>query len=339
MDFQTRIQSAPTSGGFSLEGYWIWCGSVVRGEDARYHMFASRIPTSVPFSPHWLTNSEVVRASSDTPEGPYRFEEVVLPPRDHECWDGRMTHNPTIHRSDGTYYLYYTGSTYSGPTPSAEYQINQSDPVRLEARTNQRVGVATSSSVFGPWKRSAEPLLSPRHGTWDALMTTNPAPCILEDGTCLLAYKAVAFEGDKLRYGMARSDSPLGPFTDRGDEPMLTFEPDVSIEDAYLWRENDRFYMLFNDLQGHVTGEDHAGGLAESEDGSRWRISDHPKAYSRTVRWDDGTTTTQGSLERPQLLIQEGRPTHLFAATADGPGGFLRASRTWNMCIPLKTER
>jgi hypothetical protein len=66
-----------------------------------------------------------------------------------------------------------------------------------------------------------------------------------------------------------------------------------------------------------------------------WQVSDPPLAYSRTIRWSDGTTTTQGSLERPQLLIEDGRPTWLFVATADGPGGFQNATRTWNQAIPI----
>lgn len=127
----------------------------------------------------------------------------------------------------------------------------------------------------------------------------------------------------------------MGPFTGRGEEPVLRFTPDVSIEDAYVWRHADGFAMIFNDLEGHVTGEDHAGGLALSDDGTHWRIADHPKAYSRTIRWEDGRTTRQASFERPQLLVQDGTPTHLFAATADGPGGFSRASNTWNMVVPL----
>jgi hypothetical protein len=49
----------------------------------------------------------------------------------------------------------------------------------------------------------------------------------------------------------------------------------------------------------------------------------------------DGTVTTMGSFEKPFLLFQEGKPTHLFAATADGPGGFHKASNTWNMVIPI----
>ena len=26
---------APVGGGFSRNGYWVWCGSVIRGEDGR----------------------------------------------------------------------------------------------------------------------------------------------------------------------------------------------------------------------------------------------------------------------------------------------------------------
>lgn len=61
-----------------------------------------------------------------------------------------------------------------------------------------------------------------------------------------------------------------------------------------------------------------------------------PQGYSRTVRWDDGTVQTLGNLERPFLLFQNGKPTHLFAAVSDGSDGFKDASDTWNMVIPLK---
>jgi len=69
-----------------------------------------------------------------------------------------------------------------------------------------------------------------------------------------------------------------------------------------------------------------------------WALSNPPKAYSRRVRWDDGSVTEQGALERPQLLLQEGRPTHLFAAAGDGPGGFDHCTRTWNLVIPLASQ-
>jgi hypothetical protein len=175
--FASRLSSAPVNGGYQEPDHWIWCGSVIRGADGQFHMFASRWSKAVPFSPNWLTNSRVVRAVSPTPEGPYTY--------------------------------------------------------------------------------------------------------------------------------------------------------------AYVWHEDGLYQMIFNDMTGRITGEDHAGAHAVSEDGIAWRLADPPKAYSRTVRWSDGTITHQGSFERPQLLIQDGHPTYLFAATGDGPGGFWNASHTWNMGMPL----
>lgn len=87
------------------------------------------------------------------------------------------------------------------------------------------------------------------------------------------------------------------------------------------------------------TGEVCAGARALSKDGIAWALAPNPKIYSRTVLWADGTTTVQGSFERPQLLFEDGVPTHLFAATADGPGGFTRANATWNMAVPLTQRR
>src|SRR5262245_12009882 len=43
-DFHSRLMAAPLKGGFRLEGYWVWCGSVIKGDDGKYHMCASRWP-------------------------------------------------------------------------------------------------------------------------------------------------------------------------------------------------------------------------------------------------------------------------------------------------------
>ncbi len=339
--FIDRLLPAPKNGGFAMDDQWVWCGSVIQGEDGRYHMFASMWTKDVTFPPHWLTNSAVVRASSDTPEGPYTYEEHVLPPRGEGFWDGRMTHNPTIHKSGGTYLLYYTGSTYSGPTPSKDHNLTgnaHTNPVLAEARANQRIGLATAPSVFGPWTRRDQPVLDPRPGKWDGLMTTNAAPCVLDNGAVLLVYKAVGKQKDLLRMGVARADHFEGPYLRLKDDPIFNFDDTGDhVEDAYVWRSGERFELIMKDMKGGICGEAQAGIHAVSPNGVDWTISDPPKAYSRTVRWDDGSVTTQGHLERPQLLIQDGKPTHLFAATANGRGGFGNMDRSWNMVIPLRS--
>ena len=109
--FMDRILPAPKNGGFSDDNYWIWGSSVIKGEDGRYHMFASRWSKQFGFG-HWVTNSQIVRAVSDTPAGPYQFEEVVTPIRGKEFWDGLCTHNPRVIKYRNQYLLYYFGTTY-----------------------------------------------------------------------------------------------------------------------------------------------------------------------------------------------------------------------------------
>ncbi|HVV72714.1 MAG TPA: twin-arginine translocation signal domain-containing protein, partial [Verrucomicrobiae bacterium] len=79
--FLSRLQPAVVGGGFELPDYWIWCGAPIRGEDGHYYLFASRVPKEVPFHPHWLFRSEIVRAEAEKPVGPYRFAELALPAR------------------------------------------------------------------------------------------------------------------------------------------------------------------------------------------------------------------------------------------------------------------
>ena len=114
----TLSTSIPLGTGFEMEGYWVWCGSVVKGGDGKYHMFASRWPKAYPMHPGWLLASEVVRAVSDTALGPFTFAEVVLPARGAEYWDGRATHNPHIKKHGDTYVLFYMGSTNPFRSPT-----------------------------------------------------------------------------------------------------------------------------------------------------------------------------------------------------------------------------
>ncbi|MDG0813971.1 glycoside hydrolase family protein [Cohnella rhizosphaerae] len=78
MTFRSRLLPMPKDGGFRMDGYYIWCGSVVKAEDGRYHMFASRWPVETGFPDGYRTHSEIVRAIAEKPEGPYTFVEVVL---------------------------------------------------------------------------------------------------------------------------------------------------------------------------------------------------------------------------------------------------------------------
>ncbi len=337
--FSDMMLPAPRAGGFRMPGYWVWCGSVVKGEDNRFHMFASRWPKYLPMHPGWLVASEIVRAESDTPEGPYVFQEVVLPARGAEYWDGRSTHNPHITRYKDSYILYYMGSTHPFEDVLRGEEYGLDDPRCIVGRANKRVGIATSKSVFGPWKRLDEPILPTHPGRFDSFLTSNPSPCLNEDGSALLIYKARRYEGNahgRMTIGVAAADHFQGKYRVLKNEPL--FPPEIHIEDPFIWRTQEGYELIAKDMEGNICGEKHGGIHAFSKDGLNWEVLIGRLSYSRKVKWDDGKEEVMGNLERPFILFQENRPTHMFFATADGSGGFAGASNTWNMVIPLKSE-
>lgn len=334
---------APLHGGFAMEGYWVWCGSVIRGDDGNYHLFASRWPKTQPMHPGWLLQSEVVRAVSAVPEGPYEFAGVVLPARGPEYWDGRMTHNPRIMKQGNTYILYYIGSTHPFADIGAGEILTPEDPRVIVARSNKRIGIATASCVTGPWKRFDAPVLPTRPGHFDSFLTSNPAPCFQKDGSAVLIYKARAYKEPpytgllhgKMTLGAARSDNWAGPYRVMTETSL--FPDGVEVEDPFIWQEEGVFQMIAKDMHGNVCGEKYGGIHAWSKDGVKWNLIHGELAYSRRVLWSDGTVRLMGNMERPCLLFDEkGRATHAFFAASDGTNGFYDAENTWNMVIPLK---
>ncbi len=175
-----------------MDDNWIWGSSVIKGEDGRYHMFASRWSKKGGFG-NWVTNSEVVRAVSNTPAGPYVFQKVVLPVRGKEYFDGLVTHNPQIVKYNDKYLLYYFLTTYNFPVPDIRNPTVNKDKFR-EAWMNKRIGMAVSDSVNGPWKRMDNPVIEPHPGKWNASITSNPAPVVNPvSEEILLMYKSSIF--------------------------------------------------------------------------------------------------------------------------------------------------
>lgn len=328
--FIDRLGKAKKNSGLKREGYIVWGSSVIKGEDGRYHMFSSSWPDVEGAS--WITDSTIIRSVSDTPEGPFEFVSLALPPRGEGHWDGSMTHNPTIHKYKDTYVLFYTGTHY-------EDQGNI-EKNHYEGLKNKRIGLARSKSVFGPWERLDQPIIQPREGKWDAIMTSNAAPYIEEDGSVLLVYKSWSVHAKEYKdghvnqlIGVARAPHILGPYKRIREERIFNDYPiPFNTEDMYIWKQDGCYHMIAKVFfEKSIVGEINAGYYARSEDGIEWTIHDQPKAYSRTIEWDDGTSTTYEKAERGQLLIQDGIPTHLYLACL--PEGRRELPRS--ICIPL----
>lgn len=323
--FRDRILPTQENYGFNQKDYWTWCGSVIKGEDGKYHMFASRWPKTVSFEYYWLTNSEIVHAVSEKPEGPYTFSDVVLPPRGEKYWDGKMTHNPAIRKHGDTYLLFYTGTTYKGAMPDANHPINATSALKLDAHRHERIGLATSKSPYGPWTRSNKPILDVVPNSWEQYLVSNPSPFVFDDGRVMLYYKGVE-RLKKHAVSVAFADHWSGTYKRISDKPI---EVGVGAEDPTIWFENGKFHALMLDFERKFSNKEIY--YAESKDGIKWEIESNPVAITKNIKLQDGSISIHGAMERPSVLIENGVATHAFFATQNKEN-----THSWNMCVPLK---
>ncbi|GIZ08776.1 glycoside hydrolase family protein [Flavobacterium sp. UMI-01] len=338
-----NLGEAPVDGGLQMADYWVWGSSVIKGEDGNYHMYASRWPKFLPFHPGWMIASEIVHATSKTPQGPYQFQDVALGARGAQYWDGRSCHNPKIVKYKDTYILYYMGSThpFEEVTKQNVAAFDLQSKWCIAGRWGKRIGIATSKSPNGPWKRLDNPILDVKPNSYYSFLTSNPSPLIKEDGSVVLLFKGRSYKEDgisnsDMSIGVATAPSYDGKYTVVGDKPLFSIDKFGEIEDPHLWSDKKGYHMVAKDQRGAITGGHGDGLLAHSKDGINWVIDKNPKAYTKTVKWNNGKTIVQGQLERPFVLVENGKPTHIFFATMDGSGGFGNGTKTWNMVIPLK---
>jgi len=298
-----RLQPVPKEAGFRMPGYFVWGGSLIYA-DGQYHLFASRWPHEDQRIPSgdgsvedrvaslsgYRQASEIVRAISADPLGPYRFVEVVVSGRGGDFWDGQMCHNPKIVKIGDRYVLYYIGRSVN----------NQ----------RRKVGYAWAESVAGPWQRSDESILL----TEDA---NNPAPYIHADGRVVLA-----FRDRYLVDYVALADR----FDGRYEIWAGNIVPGIKLEDPTLFVKDGLYHMVIEDNRGQLTGDVRHGAHLVSEDARNWRVFQPVKVYTHTIQWTDGTATTFDRRERPELVNlnqpperkYDGEPTHLITGVQLG---------------------
>jgi len=167
-DSKTVIQSPNT---LQMEDYFVWGGSVINGNDGKYHMLFSLWECGenwAPFQDGWLLNSKIAYAVSDYPDKEFKFQKIIFRGRELDgnstAWDAQSVHNPHIKKFNNKFYLYYTGSSDPGVQPKGSSAENLSKRNRIQQ--NQKLGVIEFESfndlVNGNLHRPDKPLLIPR---------------------------------------------------------------------------------------------------------------------------------------------------------------------------------
>ena len=157
-----KLKPAIAGSGFRMEGYHVWCGSVIKEGDT-YYLFAARWKKETGFPGGYMTDSEIVLATTCDLRQPFVFRKVIIGKRDGGYWDGMMAHNPFIFKTDKGYYLFYIG------TPDGKYET-------------RAIGYAFSKSLEDGWERQDAAIPLPANAN---------NPCVVEaaDGGVLLYFR------------------------------------------------------------------------------------------------------------------------------------------------------
>lgn len=310
--FKDRLQTISQKNIFKTEGYYNWGASIIRGNDGKYHLFYSRWERKYSFF-GWLTHSEIAHAVSDSPAGPWEYQETALKGRGPGFWDAITAHNPKIKYFEGKYYLYYI-STHLGDMEYSETDLLEtartgySHPNWKILRPNQRTGVAVATSLNGPWERQDQPLIEPSGPI--TTLTVNPAITRGMDGKYYLIVK-----GDKpnetrfiRNQAIAVSDHPAGPFVIQ-PKPVIDY---LDTEDVSMWYDakRDYFYGVFH---AHTFI-----GMVSSPDGLNWKKATEYALMPKKVLMADGTFLEADRLERPFMYTEEDEPRVLSLAVKKG---------------------
>lgn len=292
------------------KGYYVWCNTPIYDKDGKVHVFYSRWLDKYGMS-GWISKCEIAHAVADSPEGEYKHVETILKPRP-EFFDATTCHNPHIQYHKGRYYLFYMGNS--------------------NGRTNtKRIGLASADNLNGPWERTDVPLIETGNtGAWDDHCTTNPALLKHPNGQFWLYYKSwnnKEYEGARgsirgnRKYGLAITDKIEGPYIKYDENPVIDFSylgENQQLEDAYIWYENETFKLIARDM-GFYNHE--YGLLFKSRDGLKWNKPEI--AYYETDHYfkqppKPKHLSRYGRLERPQLLMKNGKPEYLFTTSQGG---------------------
>lgn len=286
--------------------FTIWGASPI-GADGKFHLFAARWPEA-NIDPAWRKSSEIAHYAADQPQGPFRFQSVVVRGTGRAGdWDAFAPHNPEIQRFGESFVLCY---------------IANSDFHQPPHPLNQQIGMMVSDSVNGPWKKVGQdglilgPSADPNHFS-HGRQIVNPA-LLKVGGKFHLYFKT----GGKVRgttlYGLAIADQLTGPYRTL-DEPITG--DGVFIEDACAFLWEGKVCLLTTDNHGKVTGVRGGGALWVSDDGVHFKPEWTQLGFDLIPRYYAGYNPARvrkiyggdPKFERPKVLCLDGRPAWLYA--------------------------
>ncbi len=274
-----------------LEKWCYWDGSIVKGPDGKYHMFASRWTQAVHHSRGWRVESKGIHAVSDHFLGPYRDTGLLWPQ-----WRNGQGHNVMGLIMDDGRYAAVTSECTDGEVFAAH---NPEGPFEYLGRIQVDYNGFHSGQVrYNGGSRNMSNvmiLLRPTDGRYMLV----PRQCSI-----LISDRGITGPYRVLSYAVYST--------------MLEM-PKYRIEDPTIWYSDGLYHMVVNcwdgDISFHMTSED---GIHDW----RYRGLAMNSRKAMIFRYTNGVVNAWKTVQRPTAFVENG---HLrafnFSVIDSGKGG------------------
>jgi hypothetical protein len=337
-----------------------WGGSVEYNErDGLYHMFASEIINNCGLY-SWTTNSQVIRAVSESPYGPYEKVQTIVPIFAH---DTNVVRVPTT----GEWVLYITARQGVKPRDCRNDTTAATTRRRRAAVDEDDVPpkdtfMLWSHNPAGPWSKPVLVLNSTKWNSdyWAKYNTTakcdsNLNGIIMDDGSFVGLWRRCETPELLTVPHLLTASDWRDPTTYRPhvDFPLFVLGGSGAEDPSNLWttRTSDMkpgqvaFHAIFHDEQatrcmlGWCGGVGrHAVSLSDANGTSvgSWRYST-VNAYDRYVRFSNGTTVRADTRARPHVILDPVSRQPIAVST--GLKETDESGYVWTLVTPLRLSQ
>ena len=296
-----------------------------------WHMFASQMVNGCGLN-YWAMNSQVIRATSDNPLGPYTYQQVILPVFAHdanvmEAPTGEIVLLVTARKGVRPYNCNNVNTTTNNASPPPSFQNSTTPP--------KDSYMLWAPQPEGPW---SEPVLVLNSTIWNAdywNVTGRVAHCdsnlngiINDDGSFLgLWRKCETLNLLTIPHRLTATDWKNASTYQPHLQPLFVLAGSGAEDPTNIWTTTinglTAYHAIFHDEQATrcMLGQCSANGRhAFSLDGKSWRYASR-NAYSKSVEFWNPTNNSTETLSldtraRPHVVLD--RPTGSLLALSTG---------------------
>lgn len=278
----------------TLKNWCYWDGKIVKSDDGRYHMYASRWTQEVSHSKGWHNYSKGIHAVADNVMGPYVDKGLAWPQ-----WKNGIGHNVVGLRMHNGKYAMVTseltpGEVFVSDSPDGPFELLGS----IQIDTN---GFLERLARYAPDNAGAA-----KNGNVGHM--SNVKIMLRSDGNYMIIARSTA--------PMLSTNGILGPYKIMGDRVFLKQFPDVNVnhmEDASVWYSGGLYHIIVNHWPTKTTYH------FTSKDGIyNWKYRGVAfKRDAKIFQYANGVVNDWEYVERATAFVEKGHVTHFHFSVID----------------------